>query len=297
VHALDRAAVLRLFEAKGRPANDPLIVHVDAVESIQALVATCRMGSTARIAASGRPADARAAAVLAVPMKSPRGCTPSPSVCRRIQSRAPCSAAGIPSPHQVRISSRGQARPARRMCWTTSPAVSISSLTVAPRQVGVESTVLDLSGEAPTILRPGAVSIDMLREILPRVERRSAEAPSSGAMKSPGLLERHYSPRAPLTVYDGSDGVTHLVRDACTSMADGQRLGIMVADEDRDALVDVVRHGARATIAYLGSERDLATVASRLYAVSGSSMRPASIAFSCAAFRVRMALLLRYEIA
>jgi len=40
VHALDRGAVQRLFEAKGRPANDPLIVHVDAVESIQALVAT-----------------------------------------------------------------------------------------------------------------------------------------------------------------------------------------------------------------------------------------------------------------
>jgi molybdopterin-guanine dinucleotide biosynthesis protein len=50
-------------------------------------------------------------------------------------------------------------------------------------------------------------------------------------------------------------------------MADGQRLGIMAADEDRDALSDVVRHGARATIVYLGSERDLATVASRLYAV------------------------------
>jgi molybdopterin-guanine dinucleotide biosynthesis protein len=41
----------------------------------------------------------------------------------------------------------------------------------------------------------------------------------------------------------------------------------MAADEDRDALSDVVRHGARATIVYLGSERDLATVASRLYAL------------------------------
>jgi len=133
--------------------------------------------------------------------------------------------------------------------------------------VGVESTVLDLSGEVPTILRPGAVSIEMLRDILPRVERRESHAVSSGAMKSPGLLERHYSPRAPLTVYDGSDGVARLVRDACASMAGGQRLGIMAADEDRDALSDVVRHGTRATIVYLGSERDLATVASRLYAV------------------------------
>jgi len=133
-------------------------------------------------------------------------------------------------------------------------------------QVGVESTVLDLSGEVPTILRPGAVSIDMLREILPRVERRSVDAPSSGAMKSPGLLERHYSPRAPLTVYDGRDSVARLVRDACSFIASGQRLGIMAADEDRDALSIVERHGPLATIVSLGSERDHVTVASRLYA-------------------------------
>jgi L-threonylcarbamoyladenylate synthase len=85
-------------------------------------------------------------------------------------------------------------------------------------------------------------------------------------MKSPGLLERHYSPRAPLTVYDGSDSVARLVRDACSFIASGQRLGIMAADEDRDALSVVERHGPLATIVSLGSERDHVTVASRLYA-------------------------------
>jgi L-threonylcarbamoyladenylate synthase len=110
------------------------------------------------------------------------------------------------------------------------------------------------------------VSTAPLHEVLPHVERRAPDASSSGAMKSPGLLERHYSPRAPLTVYDGSDGVTRLVRDACTSMADGQRLGIIAADEDRAALSDIEHHSPRATVAYLGSEHDLATVASRLYA-------------------------------
>jgi L-threonylcarbamoyladenylate synthase len=106
----------------------------------------------------------------------------------------------------------------------------------------------------------------MLRELLPRVEHRSTDAPSSGAMASPGLLERHYSPRAPLTVYDESDAVARLVREACSSLANGERLGIMAADEDRNALSDLERHGSRATIVYLGSERDLGTVASRLYA-------------------------------
>ena len=66
VHALDRAAVRRLFDAKGRPANDPLIVHVDSIDRIHDLVlhvpetAVCSGG-----AVLARPADARAAAVVA----------------------------------------------------------------------------------------------------------------------------------------------------------------------------------------------------------------------------------------
>jgi L-threonylcarbamoyladenylate synthase len=82
------------------------------------------------------------------------------------------------------------------------------------------------------------------------------------------MLERHYSPRAPLTVYGGEDGqsVARLVQDACRAVAAGRRVGIMAADEDREALADVARLGDRATISYLGSARDLATVASRLYA-------------------------------
>jgi L-threonylcarbamoyladenylate synthase len=134
--------------------------------------------------------------------------------------------------------------------------------------VGLESTVLDLSGDVPTILRPGAISIEMLREILPRVERRSSAVPAEGATPSPGMLERHYAPRAPLTVFDGHsrDAVARLVREACEAIAAGQRVGIMAADEDRAALSEVAQSGSHAIVVYLGSETDLPTVASRLYA-------------------------------
>ena len=267
VHALDRAAVRRLFEAKGRPANDPLIVHVDAVDRIYALVADVP-DETRALAARFWPGP-----LTLVLLRSSRVPDEVTAGLNTVAIRVPAhpvahallTAAGIPvAAPSANLFSRPSPTRASHVLDDLAGRIDLV-VDGGATPVGVESTVLDLSGEAPTILRPGAVSIDMLREILPRVERRSAEAPSSGAMKSPGLLERHYSPRAPLTVYDGSDGVTRLVRDACTWIASGQRLGIMVADEDRDALVDVEHHGA--TIAYLGSESDLATVASRLYAV------------------------------
>jgi L-threonylcarbamoyladenylate synthase len=81
-------------------------------------------------------------------------------------------------------------------------------------------------------------------------------------MASPGMLERHYSPRAPLTVYET---VADLVRDASVAIAAGARVGIMAAEEDRDALA-LLEQGPRTIVSSLGSERDLGAVASRLYA-------------------------------
>ena len=267
-HALDRAAVRKVFAAKGRPANDPLIVHVDDIARMQALVRD--------VPAAARPLAARfwpgpLTLVLRRSERVPDEVTAGlGTVAVRVPAhpvaRALLIAAGVPvAAPSANLFSRPSPTRASHVMDDLAGRIDLV-VDGGATQVGVESTVLDLSGEVPTILRPGAVSIEMLCEILPRVERRSVDAPSSGPMKSPGLLERHYSPRAPLTVYDGSDSVARLVRDACSFIANGQRLGIMAADEDRDALSIVEHHGPLATIVSLGSERDLGTVASRLYA-------------------------------
>jgi L-threonylcarbamoyladenylate synthase len=268
VHALDRAAVRRLFEAKGRPANDPLIVHVDAVEQIETLVRQVP-DSARQLAAhfwpgpltlvlprSDRVPDEVTAGLNTVAIRVPA----------HPVARALLSAAGVPvAAPSANLFSRPSPTRASHVLDDLAGRIDLV-VDGGPTQVGVESTVLDLSRAVPVILRPGAVSLEMLRAILPEVEHAATDVPASGAMPSPGLLERHYSPRAPLTVYDGSDAVTRLVRDAGTSIARGQRLGIMAADEDRAALAEVERLAPRATIVYLGSERDLVTVASRLYA-------------------------------
>lgn len=268
VHALDRAAVRRLFDAKGRPANDPLIVHVDdfdrmrplvahVPDSVRALAARFWPGPlTVVLPRSARVPDEVTAGLNTVAIRVPA----------HPVARALIAAAGVPvAAPSANLFSRPSPTRASHVLEDLNGRIDLV-VDGGPTPVGVESTVLDLSGEIPTILRPGAVSLEMLRAVLPQVERRTADAPVTGALPSPGLLERHYSPRAPLTAYDGENALARLMRDARASMADGQRLGIMAADEDRRVLSEIEHADRPVTIVYLGSERDLATVASRLYA-------------------------------
>jgi L-threonylcarbamoyladenylate synthase len=132
--------------------------------------------------------------------------------------------------------------------------------------VGVESTVLDLTSDPPTILRPGAVTPEMLREVLGDVALVRGEG---GPLRSPGLLERHYSPRASLTVYDGPNAVEALLRDAAAAAAAGHRVGLLLARGDLEAaaLTPAARHALaddRLTIRALGP--DPPDVARSLYA-------------------------------
>jgi L-threonylcarbamoyladenylate synthase len=129
-----------------------------------------------------------------------------------------------------------------------------------PTQVGVESTVLDLSAEVPQVLRPGAVTIDMLRPLLPDVRLR-ADFPAEGPQRSPGLLARHYSPRAPLTLYEGTPerALDRIRQDAAAAEAAGRRVGLLLPDDD----VVSAAHAGRPA---LGSAADATAMAARLYA-------------------------------
>ena len=127
--------------------------------------------------------------------------------------------------------------------------------------VGIESTVLDISTAEPVVLRPGAVTVEMLRELLPHVRAMAGEdSPDAGSpMRSPGLLLRHYSPRAPLTLYEGDHApvVERLTADAGRARARGERVGTLAADDDPIEGEDVIR---------LGPAADADAIASRLYA-------------------------------
>lgn len=256
-HALDPVAVRRIFAAKGRPANDPLIVHVASFDRLAPLVS--RLPDVAAVLARSfwpGPLTLVLPRARVVPDEVTAGLD---TVAVRIPAHPVALAlleeAAIPvAAPSANLFSRPSPTRARHVLEDLDGRIDLL-IDGGPTTVGVESTVLDLSGVLPAILRPGAVTLDMLRPLVPGVELRSP-AGGTEALPSPGLLERHYSPRAPLTLYEGPPAAVaaRIEHDAGEARRAGHRVGVIAADEDRlpDALA-------------IGSERDLPAVAARLY--------------------------------
>ncbi len=246
-HALDDAAVARIFEAKGRPANDPLIVHIATFDQVHALVS--------RVPAGARTLAARfwpGALTLVMPRSAavPRAVTAGlPTVAVRVPShpvaRALLEAARLPiAAPSANLFSRPSPTRASHVQEDLDGRVDMI-IDAGPTDVGVESTVLDISGDVPTVLRPGAVSLEEIRSVIGHVELRDAGQPLAdpAAMPSPGLLARHYSPRAPLTLYEGDPRLieSRMQADARAATAAGQSVGVLDFSADRDVAAAAAR--------------------------------------------------------
>ena len=266
-HALDRAAVRRLFEAKGRPANDPLIVHVSAFERVATLVVSLPE-QAALLAARFWPGP------LTLVMRR------APSVPLEVTAGLDTVAVRVPAHPVARAlllaASLPVAAPSANLFSRPSPTLAAHVLDdlngridmvldAGPTPVGVESTVLDLTVDPPVVLRPGAISVEMLRTAVPSVQFGAIRATTGGRdpMASPGLLSKHYAPRAPMTIYQGDPAAVRqaLCAAAREALAAGRRVGVLTTTEDAPML-----SGVPVVIAELGSEHDVETVAARLYA-------------------------------
>lgn len=198
-------ALANIFKAKGRPQDNPLIVHISQWSELEPLVkhipesakklADAYWGGplTMIFEKSDKVSDIISAGLSTVAIRLPS----HPIACALIkESGCPIAApsanlSGKPSP--------------------TSPEHVIEDLSGRCDAIidggaclyGVESTVLDLTSEVPTVLRPGAVCAEQISEILGEV----SFSESSDAPKSPGMKYKHYAPDAPLCIVEGDDFV------------------------------------------------------------------------------------------
>jgi len=270
-HALDRAAVRRVFEAKDRPSTDPLIVHVASMIAAEALVMS--MPDIARTLAgqfwpgpltlvlprSARVPDEVTAGLATVAIRVPA----------HPAARALLELADVPvAAPSANLFSRPSPTEAAHVLADLDGRIDIV-IDGGATTHGIESTVVDLSTATPTVLRPGAVTLEQLQALAPGVTMGPATPVTSGqGMPAPGLLEKHYSPRAPMRLYEGPQAVNAIVADARLARNRGQRVGILAADEDRRKLgaAGGVEGGPPLKIVALGAADDLDSVAAHLYA-------------------------------
>ena len=264
-HALDRAAILRVFAAKERPANDPLIVHVATLDAAAALVEDIPRVArelaarfwpgplTMVLRRSAQVPDEVTAGLATVAIR-----VPSHPVARALLERARIPVAA-PS---ANLFSRPSPTRAAHVLADLNGRIDMI-VDGGATDVGLESTVIDLAGGLPTILRPGAIDLDALRQLVPDVVSRRATAPQTAAMTSPGMLPKHYSPKTPLVLYEGDreTALAEMTRDARRRAGRGDSIVVLSYTEDAGELNNL---GVR--IVELAAEENPAAVAARLYA-------------------------------
>ena len=221
-NALDTLAVGRIFEAKGRPATNPVIVHVaDASEVLN--VAANWPATAALLAEQFWPGPL----TLVVPKADavpPIVTAGGPAVAVRCPdhpvARALIRAAGRPvaAPSANRSTELSPTR-AEHVLKSLSGRIDLI-LDGGPCRGGLESTVVDVTGAVPRVLRPGLVTVPMLEAVCGEVE---VGASAAGVARSPGQMAKHYSPRTRLDLVAGDA----LLDDCFEVSALGLRVGTL----------------------------------------------------------------------
>jgi L-threonylcarbamoyladenylate synthase len=240
-NALDPAAVEGIYVAKGRPAYNPLIVHVASESDARALVIEWPEEAS-RVARAFWPGPVTI--VLRKRDVVPDAVTAGlDSVALRVPahpvSLALLRAAAIPlAAPSANRSTELSPTTARHVERSLGDRVDLI-LDGGPTDVGIESTVVDLRGSRPAILRPGVIGA---RELEPLVGVLAAPnaTPGDTPRPSPGMLDRHYAPRAVLRLFDADDG-PRVLEEARAWLPPGARLGMLVIRAAPPDDVSVIR--------------------------------------------------------
>ena len=207
-NGLDPAAVARIFEAKGRPQDNPLILHIPDVGWLERY---CRDIPASAIALANAfwpgpltmilPRRENVPDIVTAGLDTVGMRCPSHALCRKI-----IAAADIPvAAPSGNTSGRPSPTTAKHMLEDMDGKFE-AIVDGGPCTVGVESTIIDLTCTPPRLLRPGGITLEQLRSVLGEVEVDPAVTRIMGAgeqPKAPGMKYRHYAPKAPVTVVAG----------------------------------------------------------------------------------------------
>lgn len=228
--ALDRDAVAAVFEIKGRPQDNPLIVHVtrqahlsdvgaDVSELARELMRRFWPGPLTLVVGCSKALPWVTAGLDSVAVRHPAHGFAAALIDRVGPLAAPsANVSGRPSPTRAEHALAD-------LDGRVPLIVDGGAL-----EHGLESTVLDVRGESPTLLRPGALPLETIESACGRVVQ---VATAHGPVRSPGMKYRHYSPRAEVWLYPANDAgsqAMRLGRDASQLRAAGRRVAAIARE-------------------------------------------------------------------
>lgn len=271
-NGLDPTAVTKIFAAKGRPADNPLILHISSVRDLEQVVVKIPPLAQALIQRFW-PGPL----TLVLPKKTgvPDAVTAGlPTVAVRMPAhpvaQALITATGLPiAAPSANISGRPSPTLAGHV-WADLNGRIAAILDGGPTGIGLESTVVDLSGDSPCLLRPGGVSREELEAVIGPVGF-AVEPGATQTPKAPGMKYRHYAPQAPVWVVSAPtlDGLAgKLQRLAQAAIAQGEVPYLLVSQE---TAVLLQQHFTEETIAVWGSRNNPAEIAHNLFSLLRSA--------------------------
>lgn len=266
-NALDEQAAKKIYEAKGRPSDNPLIAHVSSEEELKPLVKEIPEAAKKLMKAFWPgPMTMIFPKSGVVPYGTTGGLD---TVAVRMPSdpvaRALIRLAGVPiAAPSANTSGRPSPTTAQHV-WQDMEGKIEMILDGGPVGIGLESTIVDVTGTAPTILRPGAVTLEMLQKVLGEVKTDPAilgPLKEDVKPKAPGMKYRHYAPKANLTLIEGSSEtvVLEINRRVKEKLEQGFKVGVICTDETKSCYPN-------GELRSLGLRAQEETIAHNLFAV------------------------------
>lgn len=266
-NALNEEAAKKIYAAKGRPSDNPLIAHISSMEELEPLVSEIPQTAKklmkqfwpgpltlifkkSRIVPYGTTGGLETVAVR----------MPSDPIANRL-----IALAGVPvAAPSANTSGRPSPTTADHVYQDMNGRIDMI-VDGGPVGIGVESTIVDVSERIPTVLRPGAVTMEMLKAVLGEVAIDPAilgPVKPDVRPKAPGMKYRHYAPKADLTLVEGpiENVVEKINRLAEEKLERGCRVGIICTKETQGRY-------PKGVLRSIGTRAKEETIAHNLYAV------------------------------
>lgn len=265
-NALDEEAAAKIYAAKGRPSDNPLIIHIARIEDLEKIAERVPWQAL-RLAEAFWPGPLTM--IFQKKEIVPYGTTggldtvavrmPDHKIAREV---IVCGGGYIAAP-SANTSGRPSPTTAAHVAEDLSGRIDMI-IDGGSVKIGLESTIVDLSGETPVILRPGYINQEMLQEVIGSVEMDKGLLAEDEKIrpKAPGMKYKHYAPKADMVIIEGKPEavVNKINAQIAEGEKQGKKIGILASDETAARY-----HGG--IVKSIGSIYDELTISQHLYGI------------------------------